>query len=67
MDLAVWMIVGILLLISILIYFMQADLRSLTQRQTSTVIWLEKVEKKLDDLEKLMKVQIDEARTRHFR
>jgi Na+-transporting methylmalonyl-CoA/oxaloacetate decarboxylase gamma subunit len=67
MEFAVWIIAVLLLLLLILAYFMYEDMNNVAKRLTNTMIWLEKIEKKLDDVEKVLRQQMDEARNRNIR
>lgn len=67
MEFAVWIIAVLLLLLLILAYFMYEDMNNVAKRLTNTLIWLEKIEKKLDDVEKVLRQQTDEARNRNIR
>jgi hypothetical protein len=67
MEFAVWIIAALLLLLLVFLYFMHHDLSSITEQHTHTMIWLEKIESKLNEVEKLLKEVRDEARTRHVR
>jgi Na+-transporting methylmalonyl-CoA/oxaloacetate decarboxylase gamma subunit len=67
MEFAVWIIAVLLLLLLILAYFMYEDMNNVAKRLTNTLIWLEKIEKKLDDVEKVLRQQMDEARNRNIR
>jgi Na+-transporting methylmalonyl-CoA/oxaloacetate decarboxylase gamma subunit len=66
-EFAVWIIAVLLLLLLILAYFMYEDMNNVAKRLTNTLIWLEKIEKKLDDVEKVLRQQMDEARNRNIR
>jgi len=67
MDFAVWIIAAMLLLLLLFVYFMLHDLSSIAKQHAQTIIWLEKMESKLNDVEELLKQQRDEARARHVR
>jgi hypothetical protein len=67
MEFAVWIIAVLLLLLLILAYFMYEDMNNVAKRLTNALIWLEKTEKKLDDIEKVLRQQMDEARNRNIR
>lgn len=59
MEIADWIVIGFLLLISIFIYYMHENLNSVTRYQAITRVLLEKIEKKLEDLEKVLEQKKD--------
>ena len=67
MEFAVWIIAVLLLVLLILAYYMYEDVSNVAKRLTNTLIWLEKTEKKLNDIENVLRQQMEEARGRHFR
>jgi len=67
MEIADWIVIGFLLLLSIFVYFIYEILGRITKQQTETRIGLEKIEKTLGNMERLMQQEKDEADTHRSR